>query len=279
VPGPYTDARSFVVQQQIIVNSPTLSAPTAADTTVDERPTFVVQNASRQGAVGTITYVFQVSQSSNFGSILVSATVTEQAGGTTSWRPASNLPAGTIYWRVQARDDSNTEASGFTNGRSLVIEPFDPAKAKFWFNFDDIAFWPETAKITSVLFTRSGMLVEFDRRTGPNQWPEVTSPNGFGPLQYTLGLCYKIQGQWHCSAPIQFWAGRDLAESGPWEQIPDNWYYDPARWGPMSGYRPERGELVMVWAGQGNLRGPGGGTQVQRTNFAPVKWGEEYIAP
>jgi hypothetical protein len=275
--GPQSDTRSFVVQQQIIVNAPTLNEPETDLVTVDERPTFVTNNATRQGAVGTITYVFQISQTADFATLVASQTLAEQAGGSTSWRPDGPLPEGTLYWRVQARDDSNEETSGFTSPRSLVVEPFNPKNAIFHYNFLDIADWAETATITSVLFTRSGMLVDFDRRTGPNRWPEVTSPNGFGPLQYTLGLCYKIDGQWHCSAPIQFWDGRDLAESGPWDDIPNNWFYDAVRWGPMAGYRPQRGELVMVWAGQGNLRGLDGGTQVQRTNFAPVRWGEEYI--
>jgi hypothetical protein len=275
--SPYSTTQSFVVQQQIVVNTPALSEPEAGVTSVETRFEFVTTNATRQGAVGTITYVFQVSKTSDFSSTVASATVAEQTGGKTRWTPAADLPEGTLFWRVQARDDSNTEVSAFTSPRSFVVEPFDPRKATFHHNLQDIATWPQTAKITTVFFTRSGMLVDFDRRSGPGAWPEVASSD-FGPLQYTLGLCYKISGQWHCSAAIQFWAGRDLSESGPWEQIPDNWYYDPARWGPMSGYRPTRGELVMVWAGQGNLRGTTGATQVQRTNFAPVKWGEEYIA-
>lgn len=275
--SPNSTTQSFVVQQQIVVNAPTLSEPEAGVISVESRFEFSTNNATRQGAVGTITYDFQVSKASDFSSIAASATVSEQTGGKTRWTPTADLPEGTLFWRVQAKDDTNAEVSAFTTPRSFVVEPFDPRKARFHHNLQDIGTWPQTAKITSVQFTRSGMLVEFDRRTGPNRWAEVAAAD-FGPLQYTLGLCYKIGGQWHCSASIQFWDGRDLSESGPWEDIPDNWYYDPARWGPMSGYRPKRGELVMVWAGQGNLRGTTGATQVQRTNFAPVKWGEEYIA-
>ena len=277
VAGPMSAAQSFVVQQQIVVNAPTLSEPESGFVSSDPKVTFVANNATRQGAVGTITYLFQVSATSTFSSLITSATVTEQSGGKTSWTPASDLPDGAIFWRVQAKDDTNTETSSFATARTLTIEPFDPKKAVFWHNFSDVATWPATAKITSVQFTRSAMLVDFDRRTGSNAWPEV-STSSFGPLQYTLGLCYKISGQWHCSAAIQFWAGRDMAESGPWEDIPGNWYYDAARWGAMTGYRPARGELVMVWAGQGNLRGTTGATRVERTNFAPVRWGEEYIA-
>ncbi len=277
IAGPMSATQSFVVQQQIIVNAPTLSEPESGLVSVEQRITFVTKNATRQGAVGAITYVFQVSTSSTFSTVLTTATVAEQSGGQTAWTPTSDLPEGTLYWRVQARDDANTELSAFTSPRAFTVEPFDPKKAIFHYNYLDIATWAQTAKITSVEFNRSGMIVEFDRRVGPNKWPEVATA-AFGPLQYTLGLCYKISNQWHCSAAIQFWDGRDLAESGPWDSIPDNWYYDAARWGPMSGYRPARGELVMVWAGQGNLRGLTGATQVQRTNFAPVRWGEVYIA-
>jgi hypothetical protein len=277
VASPMSATQTFVVQQQILVNTPELSGPASGTTSVEPRVTLTTKNASRQGAVGAITYIFQISTTSAFSSLTASATVAEGSGGQTSWTPASDLAAGSYFWRVQARDDSNTEVSAFTTARAFTIEPFDPKKAVFHHNFQDIATWPQTATITSVEFNRSGMFVDFDRRTGGNKWPEVAS-HDFGPLQYTLGLCYKISGTWHCSAAIQFWDGRDLAESGPWENIPDNWYYDAARWGPMAGYRPERGELVMVWAGQGNLRGTTGATQVQRTNFAPVRWGEVYTA-
>lgn len=277
VTGPVSPTQTFLVQQQIIVNAPTLSDPDAGLTVSEFRPKFVTKNASRQGAVGTITYLFQVSKSSNFSSIEQEKTVTEQSGEQTSWTPDKDLPSGTLYWRVQARDDSNGEASSFTSARSFVVEPFDPKKAIFWDNFPDIALWPETAKITSVEFNRDGLIVEFDRRTSSDKWPEVSSAD-FGPLQYTLGLCYNISGQWHCSAPIQFWDGRDLGESGPVEDIPDNWYYDPRRWGPMSSHRPERGELVMVWVGQGNLRGVRGNTRAERSNFAPVRWDIDFFA-
>ena len=36
-----------------------------------------------------------------------------------------------------------------------------------------------------------------------------------GELQYTLGMCFNLSGQWFCSAAIQFWFGRDLDASGP----------------------------------------------------------------
>ncbi len=277
VAGPTSTTQSFVVQQQIVINAPALSSPAAGGTVSALRPTFVTKNAARQGAVGTITYVFQVSTASDFSTLAASSpAITEQPGGQTSWTPSSDLPTGTLYWRAQAKDDSNSEASGFAGAKSFVVEPFDPTKAIFLNNFPDIGSWPQTATITSVVFEDGFMLVDFDKRQGHDKWPEA----GFGSdsgLQYTLGLCFNINDQWYCSAPIQFWEGRDLAASGPADSIGDNWYYDPARWGPMAGHQPAYGERVAVWVGQGNLRG-GGNTYRERSNFVVIPFGSDYYA-
>jgi hypothetical protein len=266
--------QSFVVQQQIIVNAPVASSPASGATVFDPRGAFVTNNASRQGAVGAITYLFQLSNTANFSTITASATVAEGSGGQTSWTPSSDLPDGTLFWRVQARDDANGEASSFTSGTTFTVQSFNVKNAKFWNNYPDIANWPETAKITLISFEPDGIYVDFDRRTGSNRWPEVASFD-FGPLQYTLGMCFNISNQWHCSAPIQFWDGRNLNESGPWGDIHRNWYYD-ARWGPMAGYQPAIGELVAVWVGQGNLRGTSGNTKAERSNFQLIRWGTGY---
>jgi hypothetical protein len=276
VDGPKSPTQSFVVQQQIVVNPPAISEPASGTTTAESRPGFTTRNAARQGAVGDITYTFQVSKVSNFSSIVLEATIPEQSGGQTTWTPRSDLPAGTLFWRVQARDDANAEVSAFTNPVSFVVEPFDPFKAHFW-NGPNVADWDQTAKITSVRYDGGYFLIDFDKRDGPGAWPEVSS-GGFGPLQYTAGMCFNLGGEWHCSAPVQFWAGRELEAGGPWRDIHVNWFYDPARWGPMAGYQPECGERVAVWVGQGNLRGNNGNTINQRSNFALFPFCSVYSA-
>ena len=268
--------RTLVIQQQIVIGTPSPSEPSSGATTVEIRPQFVARNAPRQGAAGPITYNFQVSRSSDFSSLLFDVNVAEQPGGQTAWTPASDLPAGTIYWRVRAQDLSNSEGSGFTAPFSLVVELFDPRQATFWNNPPGIATWPETAKITSIDFSTGYMLVEFDRRTGPNRWPETPNPD-FGPIQYTLGMCFRIDGRWHCSAPTRFWIGRDLEASGRPGEIPNTWFYD-SRWGPMTGHRPAPGELVAFWVGQGNLREGTIATNQERSNFVLVRFGENYRA-
>ena len=99
-------------------------------------------------------------------------------------------------------------------------------------------------------------------------WPDAGF--GAGSIEYTLGLCFNIGGQWYCSAPIQFWYGRDLAAAAAPSSVHTTWFYD-ARWGPMNGYQPANGELVAIWAGEGNLRNSGN-TYMQRTNFVVVPW-------
>lgn len=276
--SPASPTGTFIIQQQVVINTPALAAPAGGMTTSEARPTFVTKNAARQGLAGSITYRFQISKSSDFSNLLVDATVAEGSGGQTAWTPSSDLPFGAVYWRVQARDDANAEASGFTAPLLLVVEPFDAHKAIFWNNPPGIADWPETARITSVDFSTGYMLVDFDRRTGPNAWPELAS-SSFGPIQYTLGMCFRFDGEWHCSAPTRFWIGRDLENSGPANRIADFWYYDPARWGPMAGHQPAQGELVAFWVGQGNLRQGTVVTNQERSNFALVRFGENYRAP
>ena len=66
----------------IVIGAPQLTAPAAGAAVFDGRPTLVVQNASRTGPAGAISYEFQVSTSAAFTDLAASATVQEQAGQT-----------------------------------------------------------------------------------------------------------------------------------------------------------------------------------------------------
>jgi hypothetical protein len=269
-----TATQNFVIQQQIVVNAPAPSSPASGVVLNETRPSLVTKNAARQGAVGPITYSFQVSTNSAFTQVVASATVPEQSGQT-SWAPPVDLPGGTFYWRVRANDSANGENSSFSSVASFAVELFDPRKAIFLNNPSDVATWSETTRITSVDFSTGYMMVDFDKRgQGSGAWPEA----GFGSdggIQYTLGMCFDLSGQWYCSAPIQFWAGREMEASGPADSIGSNWYYDPARWGPMAGHQPQDGERVAVWVGQGNLRSSGN-TYRERSNFVIISFGTNY---
>ena len=86
-----------------------------------------------------------------------------------------------------------------------------------------------------------------DRLNRGNRWPEAS----FG-IQYTLGMCLNINGKWYCSpGPVldRFTSGRRTAESDA-----QNWFYDPARWSPMTGHQPSVGEMIGFFLCAGDCR-------------------------
>jgi hypothetical protein len=273
VTGTASPAQAFTIAQQIILNPPTLGDPVSGAVALDPRPVFTVTNSTRSGQPGTIFYEFQVSTSNTFSPLIASATVQEQPTRT-SWTPNTDLPTAALFWRARATAPSDTEVSSFSNAAPFSVQPFNAKTAIFLNNPSDVADWPQTAKITRIDFRSDALIVEFDKQSGPGSWPEA----GFGSdggVQYTLGMCFNISNQWYCSAPIQFWAGRELEAAGAPDSIAELWYYDPKRWGPMSGHQPVHGELVVIFAGQGNLRGSGN-TYRERTDFVLLKFGEAY---
>jgi hypothetical protein len=157
---------------------------------------------------------------------------------------------------------------------TFVYQPFSMAQATIVNSPPDLGTWGETAKITSIHFTSVAFEVDFDKRDGPDRWPDAQF--GSGDLQYTLGMCVNPSGQWLCSAVVQFWFGRELTASTPPAYVGRNWFYD-ARWLPMLGYQPSDGELVGLFVGAGNLRdgkytGATCPRVCERSNVAIVPW-------
>src|SRR5262245_24925883 len=156
VVGQPSSTQSFNVQQQVIISVPSVSDPASGSTASNPRPTFTTRNAARTGPAGSVTYEFQVSNNSGFTStVATSGPISEGPGGangTTSWTPNADLPTATLFWRVQARDDSNSVTSGFTGGTSFVVQPFSIKNATIWNNPPDLGNWAETAKITTIEF-------------------------------------------------------------------------------------------------------------------------------
>ena len=273
--GAYSKSRSFNVGPQVVLQAPTLVSPANGANANGSAPSFTVQNAARTGPAGPITYLFSLSTTSAFSSVLASNVVSEGSGGQTTATISTPLTANaTYYWRVQALDTQNSIQGPFSTIWSFKYVPFDMHQALIFDNPPDVADWPQTANITSVNFTGDAFLVDFDKRDSPDRWPD--QPFGEGSLEYTLGLCGNRNGTWMCSAVVQFWYGRDLAASTPPSYVGQNWFYD-VRWGGLQGYQPQDGETVGLWVGAGNLRGqsftratcPG---LCERSNVAFVQW-------
>jgi hypothetical protein len=169
----------------------------------------------------------------------------------------------------------------------------DLHEATLFDNPKDLADWPETTKITAVVFqtgSAEGVRLEFSKRDGDGSWPDITPPGWDGPLQYTVGLAQYIDGKWYASAAIQYWRGLDASGGnvatditskeqctmfgyGSNCQVAKNWYYD-GRWGKLEGRQPATGEIIGVFVVAGNVRGVTDGSQSpvkERSNVVLVK--------
>jgi hypothetical protein len=270
VTGPPSPTQQFTVGPQVVIDVPALVGP-ANGAVTGTRPTLTVRNATRTGPAGPITYEFQIATAAGFGSILASGTAPEQSVST-SWTVVNELPEGDLFWRVRAVDAANGESSSFTAATAFTARRFNLHNAVILNNPSDLADWAETAQITRI-DTSGQMIVDFDKRTGPGRWPE--SPFGTGAIQYTLGMCLNISGQWYCSAVVHFWDDRELEAGGAASEIAINWFYD-ARWGPMAGHQPAPGELVGLFVAQGNLRDNGNTTVKERSNVVLLPFGSSY---
>ena len=152
-------------------------------------------NVGRSGPVTQVSYRFDVSDSSGFGNIVFSTTVPEQGGGQTSGSINANLTNNaTYFWRAQAVDSGSGVTSAFSSVFSFKDVAFDMHQAIILNSPSDLANWGQTGTITSVTFTSDAFLVDFDKRTGPDRWPDT--PFGDGALEYTLGMCLNLSSHW-----------------------------------------------------------------------------------
>lgn len=255
-PGPYSAVRSFTVGPRIVLGTPSLVSPVNGQR-ASAPLALTIANVSREGPVGAVRYSVEVASDSGFSNVLARGEGAESPGSTTTvTATVSGLVDGTTYyWRARATDVTNSVQTPFSPTASFVSESFNIATAKFWDNPPDAGTWPVSARITSIEFVPNvAMRVDFDRRDGPNRWPDVIPPGFSGPLQYTLGMCRNINGQWHCSAVVQFWYGRDLNSTAPASRFWREWWYDAARWGPLADVRPNEGDTVGVFVASGDLR-------------------------
>ena len=119
-------------------------------------------------------------------------------------------------------------------------------------NSPNVLSWPITTGLTQIDIFDNGVNPYFDKK---NTWPEVTPPGWSGPMEFTLWLMMKIDGNWIGSGIIQFYRG--LVASGgaiySGNQIAKNWVYD-SRWAPMTGHQPAPGELIGFMVSAGNAR-------------------------
>ena len=193
--GPYSTIRAFVVGPEVTLGTPNLASP------INSAQAFspvglTITNIARTGPAGAIVYTVDVARDSGFGSIVYNVDTAEGGNGQTVVTvPSGSLQSGvTYFWRAKAADATNKITTPYSATASFVSQSFNFATAKIWDSPPDIAVWPEAARITRIDFTGNAMLVDFDRRDGPNRWPDQVPPGFQGPLEYTLGMCRFIEG-------------------------------------------------------------------------------------
>lgn len=276
--GPFGAPRAFNVGPEVVLQAPGLTTP-GNGANLSGNGLLITNNVARTGPAGPISYRFDVADSSSFGNIVFTRTVGEGGGGQTSVVMDARLTSqATYFWRVTASDPSNGVTGPVSSTFSFKYVPFDMRDAIMVNSPPDMATWPETAKITSINFSPGAFEVDFDRRDSGDRWPDVTPAGWSGALQYTLGMCVQVTGQWYCSGVVQFWYGRTLSDSAPPSAVGYEWFYDPVRWGPMFLHQPAEGELVGLFVSSGNTRDGGNFTRAscprvcERSNVVLLPW-------
>jgi hypothetical protein len=286
--GPFSDPLTFNVFIPVVLQAPVLVAPISNITVDSVRPRFTVNNATRTGPAGAISYLIEISDSDSFANKLLVWNVAEQANQTGADAPQDLPFSKTLFWHARAYESTTigpwSGTQTFKTPTPVVIAPpppppgggggpapndaIDLRQAAVYNSPPDIASWAVTSKITSVSMSSSaGLSFEF---TTKQSWPDMTPAGWDGPLQYTVWAVVNINGRWNTSGFIQMWRGRASTGAPILAEFARNWAYD-ARWGPMMGYQPRPGEQMGFFVSAGNARGDGGVSSVrERSNVVII---------
>jgi hypothetical protein len=122
--GPFAATMTFKVRTPVAFEPPVLVSPVGGVRIATLPPTFVFQNARRNGPPGLTGYVLQVSRNDSFTALVVEAAFPE-GSGTTTFAPGNTLEFDKLlYWRVRAFDDNN---NGPWSATQTFRTPVDPS--------------------------------------------------------------------------------------------------------------------------------------------------------
>jgi hypothetical protein len=123
--GPFSSAAGFDVFTPIVIEPPDLVSPGVNALATPLRPNFVINNATRSGPVGSIAYLFELSDTSTFAN-KVFQEVAEQPNQT-SVAPGTDLAFNTVYyWHVRAFDARTLGPWSPTRAFQTIPEPVAP---------------------------------------------------------------------------------------------------------------------------------------------------------
>lgn len=157
-----------------------------------------------------------------------------------------------------------TADSGISVSDASDMIPIDQIT---WVNGPDFNQFKIATKLTELKIAED-CYVNFGKKDGPDRWPDATTPEWEGPLQYSMGVVMKIDGKWYGCAPIELWYGK-AGGGGPIHsqdigngkgQIEANWFYNSS-WSPMHTHQPKAGEQLGFFVCAGDAR----------NNYCPLK--------
>ena len=119
----WSDAVGFQVLMPTAFGAPTPRAPIANQQLTTSRPQLVVGNGSAQGPVAQAYYLFQVSTSPSFGSVVVNEEAPQQNGETALTVPGNLNYGTTYYWRARISDGGTTGPWSATESFRTVAAP------------------------------------------------------------------------------------------------------------------------------------------------------------
>jgi hypothetical protein len=120
--GQFSATEKFTVGPAITLGAPGVVGPLTG-ATPSGWPTFTVNNSSKSGPVGPLTYKFEVSTSNTFATTLLSQTVSEGSNNQTAFTPplSTLVPVGTtLFWRASSIDSQNGIVSSPSTTQSFV---------------------------------------------------------------------------------------------------------------------------------------------------------------
>lgn len=174
--------------------------------------------------------------------------------------PASG-GAYTTRWRM-ARGDAQfgDEAARAIAVNCAGVDSIDLASAIIHTSPPGVAGWPITAELTSLDIAPTGgvggggIVPDFTKKDGPDRWPDVIFLGGDETIYYTLWFALYIDGAWHVAGAQQYWYDNTLRMCGVPTEWTTNLFYDPGRWGEMSGYEIAVGEIIGIFVAAGDHR-------------------------
>ena len=266
--GAFSPASRFTIGPMVTLETPIPVSPRSGTAPTSQRPTLTVTNAPRNGPAGAVVYRFEIATSSAFSTVLVSATVPESTGPTTSFTPATPLAEmSAFFWRAQASAPT-VAASPFSFVQNFNTSVSIDLATTNYQRFVNVRAWPRPVHHRGRPGRQHGQRVYvhqphasrflaggavFRRSHGHGDGHAVVLRADQRPV---------VRGRGRMAAPIRICKPDSAARQSARRQLG----------GPMTNWRPRPGDLVGFIVSTPAQSWPAGRTVDERTNVVVQPW-------